>query len=457
VIAFLVIVYTAIVIVLFKMKILAPRPFPIAWVAVAGVFIIGAVVVGWTLCSPMSKRVVTTQYVVQLVSYVKGQVKKIHARANEPVKKGDLLLEINPVPYQYTVNQLEAQLAAARDNVKQSRAGEEAAAANVVKAGASIKQAQAGVTQSKAALANAQAGLTKARAALANAQAGVVKARASDDLARTDEQIALKLRKMDAGAISELKVTEAVQNRKAADAALKQAQTGADEAQAGVQQAEAGVNQARAAVLQSEAGLGEAQAGQQQAEAADRQARFALQMAQSNVPAVQAQLDEARFNLAQCRMLAPDDGYVVNWQVQEGTMIMTIPLAAAGTFICTSQTFIAASFPQNYLMHVQPGNEVELVLDPYPGRLFKARVDTVITATGEGQFAPSGTIPDASRVGSQGLLAVKIQLTGDDPSGNLPLGAGGSVAIYTDHGKPVHIISKVTIRMKKWLLFVLPS
>jgi hypothetical protein len=37
------------------------------------------------------------------------------------------------------------------------------------------------------------------------------------------------------------------------------------------------------------------------------------------------------------------------------------------------------------------------------------------------------------------------------------LGVGGTVAIYTDEGKPVHIISKVAIRMKKWLSYVIPS
>jgi multidrug resistance efflux pump len=456
-IAFLCIVYTTIVVVLFKLKVLRPRPFPIAWVAVAGVLLIGGVVVAWFLCSPMSARVVTTQYVVQLVSYVKGKVLKLHAQANQPVKKGDLLLEIDPKPYQYTVNQVEAQLAAAKDNVKQSQAALEAADANVVKTGAGINQAQAGVTQSKAALANAKATLTKAKAGLANAQAGVVKAKAGDDLAKTEEQIALNVQKMDAGAISTLRVTQAVQNREAADASLKQARTAADEAEAGVQQADAGVNQAQAGVQQADAALAEAKSGQQQAEAADRQARFALQIAQSNVPAVQAQLDDALFNLGQCRMTAPEDGYVVNWQVQEGTMVVTVPVGACGTFICTSNTFIAASFPQNHLVNVQPGDEVEVILDPYPGRIFKARVDTVITATGEGQFAPSGNIPDASKVGSQGLLAVKISLTDEVPPANLPLGAGGTVAIYTDHGKPVHIISKVAIRMKKWLLYVLPS
>ncbi len=456
-IAFLCIVYTAVVVVLFKLKILKPRPYPIAWVAVAGVLIIGGVVVVWALSAPMSARVVTTQYVVQLVPYVKGQVLKVHAQANQPIKKGDLLLEINPEPYQYKVSQLEAQLAGAEDNVKQTQAALEAAAANVLKAGAGINQAQAAVTQSKAALRNAQAGSTKAKAALANAQAGVAKAKASDDLAKTEEQIALNLQKMNAGAISALKVTQAVQNRQAADAALKQAQTGADEAQAGVQQAEAGVDQARAAEQQTEAGLAEAQSAKQQTDAADRQAQFALKMAQNNVPAVQAQLDDARFNLAQCRMTAPADGYVVNWQVQEGTMIVPAPVAAAGTFIATAETAIVAAFPQNYLANVQPGNAVELILDPYPGRLFQARVDTVIAATGEGQFAPSGTIPNASRVGSQGLLAVKLRLIDEAPPANLPLGAGGTVAIYTDHGKPVHIISKVAIRMKRWLLYVVPS
>jgi len=37
------------------------------------------------------------------------------------------------------------------------------------------------------------------------------------------------------------------------------------------------------------------------------------------------------------------------------------------------------------------------------------------------------------------------------------MGSGGTAAIYTDRGKPVHVISKVTLRMKKWLLYVLPS
>ena len=110
----------------------------------------------------------------------------------------------------------------------------------------------------------------------------------------------------------------------------------------------------------------------------------ALEIAESNVPAVAAQLAQARFNLAQCKMTAPSDDYVLNWQVQAGTMLVPMPTAAVGTFVDTTSISVLAAFPQNYLTNVRSGDEVELVLDAYPGRVFKGSVDTVIPASGGG-------------------------------------------------------------------------
>ena len=55
---------------------------------------------------------------IQLVPYVKGQVRKVHAQPNQPMKKGDLLLEIDPTPYQNTLDQVQAQLQVAKENEK---------------------------------------------------------------------------------------------------------------------------------------------------------------------------------------------------------------------------------------------------------------------------------------------------------------------------------------------------
>ncbi len=456
-IAFLLTIYVALVVLLFKLKFVKPKPYPIALVVVAGLFVVGGPAAAWTLCAPVTPRVVTTQYVIQLVPYVKGQVTKVHAKANAPMKKGDLLLEINPAPYQYALDQANAQLQASQEELKQAEAGVVVAKASVESAEAGIQQATASVSQSKAAVANALAGITKAKAGVANAEAGVLKATAADDLAKTEEQLSLDLQKADAGAISSVRVTQATQSRKAANATLQAAGTNVNQAQAGVQQAEASLMQYQAAVQQAEAGLAAAQAALRQAGATESQVALGVKMAASKIQAAEAQVDDAKFNLEQCNMLAPADGYVVDWAVQEGTMLVPMPLTAAGTFINTEQTFIAAAFHQNWLMNVQPGNDVEFVLNPYPGRLFKGKVSDIIPATGEGQYDPSKTIPLASQVGSQGYLAVKILLNDDQALPQFPLGAGGTVAIYTNYGKPVHIISKVAIRMKKWLLYVIPS
>jgi membrane fusion protein, multidrug efflux system len=370
-ISLLVIIYVAVVLVLFKVLRLKPTPYLIAGILVAGIFMIGGVVVAWMQSAPISGTLVTNQYVIQLVPYVKGQVTKVYAQANQPMKKGDLLLEIDPTPYQYAVDQLEAQLKVSKANVDQ------------------------------------------AKAALANAQANVTKAKAADELAKTQEQIALSVQRQNAAAISKLTVAQATQQRQEADAAVAQA------------------------------------------EASALQASSSVVVAESSIPGIEAQLGDARFNLAQCKMTAPTDGYVVNWQVQVGTMLVPAPVAAAGTFVDTSSIAVLALFPQNYLTNVRQGDDVELILDPYPGRLFTGKVDNVIPASGGGQLAPSGNIPTG--VKSTGAWAVKILF--DDPSvaQKLSIGSGGSAAIYTKVGKPTHIISKVTIRMKKWLLYVMPS
>jgi len=371
VITLLIILYIALVLVLFKVLHLKPSASLIASLIVLGVLMIGGVVIAWMQSAPITENLITNQYVVQLVPYVKGQVIKVDAQANQWMKKGDPLLEIDPTPYQFAVDGLEAQLRAAKANVDQ------------------------------------------AKAAAANAQANVTKAKAADALAKTQEQIALNIQQQNAAAISKLTVAQATQQREEADAAVAQAQAAAV--------------QADAAVITAESAIG----------------------------GIEAQLGDARFNLSQCKMTAPADGYVVNWQVQVGTMLAPAPIAAAGTFVDTSSIQVFALFPQNYLTNVRPGDAVEMVLDPYPGRLFTGKVDAVIPAAGGGQLTPSGNIPTSTK--STGAWAVKIVFDNSAVAQRLSIGSGGSAAIYTRVGKPTHIISKVTMRMKKWLLYVLPS
>ena len=184
------------------------------------------------------------------------------------------------------------------------------------------------------------------------------------------------------------------------------------------------------------------------------QADKALQSGVHAVASAKAQLDSAKFNLSQCTVMAPADGFVTDWQIREGSMANPISAAAVGTFIDTSETFIVASFAAEELIHVQPGQDVELAFKSRPGQLFHGKVENIIEATGEGQFAPGGKLPSAAQVGSPGFLAVKIRLDDAEQAAALALGTPATVAIYTAWGKPFALISKVAIRMQKWLYFL---
>lgn len=369
-IAFITLIYTAFVVVVFIIFKVKPRPYPVALTAAAGVLMIGTVVVLWVPSAPISSQAIVSRYVVQLVPWVKGQVTSIPAQPNVPLKKGDVLYNIDSTPYQLSLDLASSQLKAGESNVLQLEAA--------------VKVAQAGIEKANADIAQAKASL----------------------------DVALSIDKLNPAAIAKLKLEEA-RNQYSA----------------------------------SEAGLAAAEAGL-------TQAQIAVTAANDSVNGLRSQVEIAKFNLQQCTVKAPADGFITNWQIRPGTFVTPIPLAAAGTFIDTSQTGIVASYPANQLMYVKPGQQVEMVFKSRPGYLFRGTVDTIIDATGEGQFETGGKLPSAASIGSAGFLAVRFNMENPSDADTLPMGTPGAVAIYTDHGKPFAMISKVTIRLKKWLYFL---
>jgi multidrug resistance efflux pump len=196
------------------------------------------------------------------------------------------------------------------------------------------------------------------------------------------------------------------------------------------------------------------EAAVRQAEATRNTAKFALATAKNNVNATEEQLNLAKLKLEQCKVVAPSDGQIVNWQAVEGTMTTTVITSAQGTFMDMSRTFVAAVFPQNLLANVKAGDTVEIAFKGRAGQIATGKVEFVMEYTGEGQLTPETQLPVAAKLGSKGFLAVRIILDDEALAQDLPLGGGGTVAIYTSFGKPFHLISKVALRIKSWLNYL---
>lgn len=180
-------------------------------------------------------------------------------------------------------------------------------------------------------------------------------------------------------------------------------------------------------------------------------AEFALQSAREGLAATEAQLAIAQLELDRAYIRAPADGFIANWQGAEGTMTTTVISSAQATFQDMSETKVVAVFRQNLVKNIAAGDKVEIAFKRFPSRLALGKVDAILEYTGEGQLQTSGVLPVAATLGSKGFIAVKISLDDPEFAKQVPLGAAGATAIYTDVGKPFHVISRIVVRMKAWL------
>jgi len=98
------------------------------------------------------------------------------------------------------------------------------------------------------------------------------------------------------------------------------------------------------------------------------------------VDTLRAELAQAQFHLDHTLIVAPSDGYVVNLQLREGVFIRL--KAPVMTFVDTEEYYLAGKVPQRATQWIDPGDEVEVALEMYPGQIFKAEVMNVVWASG---------------------------------------------------------------------------
>jgi multidrug resistance efflux pump len=208
--------------------------------------------------------------------------------------------------------------------------------------------------------------------------------------------------------------------------------------------------------------VGADQAGIKEAQAEELRARLRYESeisgVNTSVAAVQAELDQARFYLDNTTMTAPEDGYIINLQVRPGMVAGDVRFGAIASFICDADRYLLATYFQENLKYVKPGQVIEAALDLYPGQIWRGKVAAIWQGSGAGQMLPSGVLPDFKYVPTQmpqGQFAVAIIL--DDPDQfKFPIGAQGRGAIYTSTRSAFAALRRVDIRAYSWFNWIYP-
>ena len=196
------------------------------------------------------------------------------------------------------------------------------------------------------------------------------------------------------------------------------------------------------------------------AKAEEERARLAyssnIEGVNTTVARLQADLADAQFDLDQTVTRAPGPGFVTQVALRPGMYVVPAPLRPVMTFVNTDiqDQGLGAAFQQNSLQRVKPGDEAEVAFDAVPGRVFKGRVRTVLDAIAAGQIQASGALVDfADRTDGGRALAI-IDLEDDISKYQIPVGAAGQVAIYTEHWHHLSLLRKILLRMRSWENYV---
>ncbi|WP_170760129.1 HlyD family secretion protein [Ruegeria lacuscaerulensis] len=169
----------------------------------------------------------------------------------------------------------------------------------------------------------------------------------------------------------------------------------------------------------------------------------------------QAQLEKAQYFLNNTTIYAPEDGMIVSQQARPGLVVGDIRLGAIASFVTKDNPYILATYRQQNLKFVEPGQEVEVALDLYPGEILTGKVEAIWWATRQGQYLPSGRLPGFELPKLPGRIAVQISVDIPDKH-TFPAGGHAAVAIYTGQGKSFEFLRRINIRLYSFANFIRP-
>ncbi|MFG0287088.1 MAG: HlyD family secretion protein [Rhodopirellula sp. JB044] len=373
-IVFLTLVYIALLLMFFKLKVIQPtlgwKLSPIAWM----LLLLIALFIPMQWGAP-SGPVGVFRNVIEIVPAVSGQVTEVPIQPLVEVDAGEVLFQIDPEPFQDEVGRLTAALAAAEQ--------------------------QPELLQSSVDIAEASLSRTTAERELA---------------ARTLER---NKKLVESSAVSKQEYEESLRSAVVAERAEKEAELRL--AQAKLELASVTADGENTAVAQA-----------------------------------REQLARAKYDLNQATVRAPTRGEVQQLALRPGTRVAAMPLRGSLTFIETDRSRIAVAIQQNQLRYVQPGQDAEVVLKYLPGQTLSAKVVGIADVTSGGQVQSSGVIEDLTAKQTRAEpLQVVLELDGGNYDANeLPGGAVGIAAIYTEEIRFAHIIRRVMLRMKAWTNYV---
>jgi multidrug efflux system membrane fusion protein len=277
---------------------------------------------------------------IGMAPQVDGPIMQLPIRDNQYVKAGDLLFVIDERPYRYALERALSQQAALEGQIEDRRRSINSQISGVHVAQANIASSTSNRDALSATISEAEANVAEARAALRRAEAD--RKYAADNLHRIEPLLPRQFVTVD-------QVDQARTLLETRTRAVQQAEAQVAVSEAHVRTTRSQYQQSGADVEQSEA---------QRDQAANGVETLAPLTNQREERA--AAIRTARYNLDNCRVYAPFDGFITNLTISVGEYVHTG--LQVFTMIDARVWWVIANFRETQLKHVALGSRADLFL-----------------------------------------------------------------------------------------------
>ncbi len=335
-----------------------------------------------------------TGRVHQLSARVSGTVTQLLVNDNQQVRKGDVLLRIDP-------KDLEISLATAKAAAEQAQLKTYEVQSNIV---ANQRQAEALQFEAQSAVASANAGVDKAQAMLSETKLGVALAATEINQRQAELTRCISDYERYKSLVSDRAATmqsfeKAKQDKDVAEANLQAAHEAFKQSKMRVQQASQAVADAQADVIRAKGSTQSAAAATAEMEMTKRN----LSVQEAAAAKARSEVDNAATQLSYTSITAPITGRIghrtveVGQQIERGQALMSI---------VSDDKWVVANFKETQLAKMRPGQEVKIHVDAYPNAHITGRVESISPASGA-QFA---LLPPDNATGNFTKVVQRVQV-----------------------------------------------
>jgi multidrug resistance efflux pump len=192
------------------------------------------------------------------------------------------------------------------------------------------------------------------------------------------------------------------------------------------------------------------------AKASQQSAKLALDSeiggVNTTVAQIQAQLDNASWELSQTTVRAPADGDVTAVALSIGDR--ALQARSAMSFIVASEITLVGMFSQNGFQTIKEGAAVEIVFDNAPGHIYHGKILAIPKGVGQGQIAVSGTLARTSALGGATAFPAVISIPDEMSRESLRLGMSGSATAFAGNAGVIGLLASILVWISSYTAYL---